>query len=182
MKKRILFLVWTFVCVYGYSQTDSLTSKALDQLKNEQTKMFEMFCNGDADGFKTIVGDDYLTVNADGTYMGKEEMLKVIPNYKGASYKILVQTDRVYNNLVISTGQAKFYIGTILAADTYFHQVWIFRKGKWEFISWQGTMTGTPKNYPVYFTLIVLLILFGIYWVIVKVKKRRKLKLQKNNK
>jgi len=182
MKKRMLFSVVFLAQIYGFSQADSLSQTTIDQLKKEQIKMFEMFCNGDAENFKKIVGDDYLTVNADGTYMGKDEMLTVIPKFKGSTFKILEQTDRVYNNLVISTGQAKFYFGPVLAADTYFHQVWIFRNGKWEFISWQGTMTGTPKNYPVYFTLIVLLILFGIYWVIVKAKKRRKLKLQKNNK
>ena len=180
MKKLILFSVWFCACVCVYSQTESLSQNAIDQLKSEQVKMFEMFCNGDADGFKTIVGNDYLTINADGTYMGKDEMLEIIPKFKGANYKILEQTDRIYNNLVISTGQAKFYFGSLLVADTYFHQVWIFRNGKWEFISWQGTMTGAPKNYPVYFTLIVLLVLFGLFWVIVKIKKRRRLKRANN--
>ena len=130
MKKLVLFIVWSLTYVYTYSQADSLSPNAIEQLKLEQAKMFEMFCNGDADNFKTIVGDDYLTINADGTYMGKDEMLEVIPKFKGSTFKILEQTDRIYNNLVISTGQAKFYFGPVLAADVYFHQVWIFRNGK----------------------------------------------------
>jgi len=173
MKKLVLFLVWLFICVHGYSQADSLSQKTIDQLKLEQAKMFEMFCNGDAGNFKTIVGEDYLTINADGTYMGKDEMLEVIPKFKGSTYKILEQTDRVYNNLVVSTGQAKFYFGPVLAADVYFHQVWIYRNGKWEFISWQGTMTGTPKNYPVYFTLFVVVLVIGIRWILLKTKKKK---------
>lgn len=176
MKKLILFSVWFFACVNGYSQADSLSSKAINQLKSEQVRMFEMFCNGDTDGFKTIVGDDYLTINADGTYMGKDGMLKVIPKFKGSTYKIIEQTDRIYNNLVISTGQAKFYFGPVLAADVFYHQIWIFRNGNWEFIGWQGTMTGIPKNYSVYFTLVVVFLIIGIRWLILRRRKKKILK------
>ena len=173
MKKQMLFSICLLICIIGYSQVDSLTSNDIVQLKNEQIKMFEMFCNGDAVNFKAIVGDDYKTINADGTYMGKDQMLKVIPKFKGSTYKILEQTDRVYNNLVISTGRAKFYFGPILAADVYFHQVWILRNSKWEFISWQGTMTGIPKNYSVYFVLIILFLIIAIRWVILRRRKNK---------
>ena len=180
MKKRILFSTLFLIQVFGYSQSDSLSQEVVEQLKIEQVRMFEAFCNGDADNFKTLVGDDYLTVNADGTYMGKDKMLEVIPKFKGSTYKIVEQTDRIYNNFVVSTGRAKFYFGSILAADVYFHQIWIFRENRWQFISWQGTMTGTPKNYPVYFTLAVLLLLFGIVWVVKKIYKRKSLKSMKS--
>lgn len=174
MKKLILFSLLSLAQVYGHSQADSLSKEQINQLKSEQVRMFEMFTNGDVGTFKKLAGEDFLTINADGTYMDKVETFELIPKFKGSTYKVLEQTDRIYNNLVISTGRAKFYFGPILAADVYFHQAWIFRDNRWQYISWQGTMTGTPKYYPIFMTLIGILILFVLRWVVYKIIKKKK--------
>jgi hypothetical protein len=174
MKKLFLVLAWTTAQVMACAQGDTLSPDLLDKLKGEQVSMFDMFTRGDVETFKTMAGDDYLTINADGTYMNKTQAYDLIPKFKGSTYKVLEQTDRVYHNVVISTGRAKFYFGPMLAADVYFTQGWIYRDSRWQFIIWQGTMTGTPKNYPVYMTLIGVGLVTGIGWLLYRLFRRKK--------
>lgn len=156
MKKYNLLLALVFLYLTGYSQTETLTNEIKASLRTEQHKMFTSFCTADVESFLRFTGDDFLTINADGTYMGPADMAALLPKFKGSTFKILDQTDRYYNNVAISTGRAKFYFGPVLAADVYFTQVWIFRDGAWSYIAWQGTMTGLPANYPVIVTLILI--------------------------
>ena len=160
--------------VIGYSQTETLTQETIKQLSNEQKRMFEMFSNGDTETFLKITGDDYLAINADGTYMNKTQSVELIPKFKGSTYDILEQTDRIYGNVAISTGRAKFYLSSILVADVYFNQTWIYRDNRWQFIFWQGSMTGAPKNYLIYVTLIGTLLLGGLMVVVVRRFRRKK--------
>jgi len=160
--------------VMGYSQTETLTQETIKQLSNEQKRMFEMFSNGDTETFLKITGDDYLAINADGTYMNKTQSVELIPKFKGSTYDILEQTDRIYGNVAISTGRAKFYLSSILVADVYFNQTWIYRDNRWQFIFWQGSMTGAPKSYLIYATLIGTLLLGGLMVVVVRRFRRKK--------
>ena len=160
--------------VIGYSQTETLTQETIKQLSNEQKRMFEMFSNGDTETFLKITGDDYLAINADGTYMNKTQSVELIPKFKGSTYDILEQTDRIYGNVAISTGRAKFYLSSILVADVYFNQTWIYRDNRWQFIFWQGSMTGAPKNYLIYLTLIGTFLIGGLIVVVVRRFRKRK--------
>src|SRR4051812_16886527 len=130
MKRLTLICILSLIGVVGYSQTD-MSQETLNQLKTEQKGMFELFSKGDVEGFKKLAGDDYLTINADGTYLDKTRMLDLIPTFKGSRSEIVEQTDRIYNNLAISTGRAKYYLGSILVADIYFTQSWIYRDNRW---------------------------------------------------
>lgn len=158
----------------GYGEADTLSQRALGQLKLEQERMFDMFSNGDVETFRKLSGDDYMTINADGTYMDKTQAIELIPKFKGSTYEIIEQSDRVYGNIVISTGRAKFYFSSLLVADVYFNQTWVYRDNRWQFINWQGTMTGTPRMYPVYLTLILTAILLVIGFVVYRLVRKRK--------
>jgi len=174
MIRIVLTCVLVLNQVIGYSQTETLTPETIKQLSNEQKRMFEMFSNGDTETFLEITGDDYLAINADGTYMNKTQSVELIPKFKGSTYNILEQTDRIYGNVAISTGRAKFYLSSILVADIYFNQTWIYRDNRWQFIFWQGSMTGAPKSYLIYVTLIGTLLLGGLIVVVVRRFKRKK--------
>ena len=174
MIRIVLTCVLVLNQVIGYSQTETLTPETIKQLSDEQKRMFEMFSNGDTETFLEITGDDYLAINADGTYMNKTQSVELIPKFKGSTYDILEQTDRIYGNVAISTGRAKFYLSSILVADVYFNQTWIYRDNRWQFIFWQGSMTGAPKSYLIYVTLIGTLLLGGLIVVVVRRFKRKK--------
>ena len=166
--------MWVLNQVIGYSQTETLTQETVKQLSNEQKRMFEMFSNGDTETFLKITGDDYLAINADGTYMNKTQSVELIPKFKGSTYDILEQTDRIYGNVAISTGRAKFYLSSILVADVYFNQTWIYRDNRWQFIFWQGSMTGVPRSYLIYLTLIGTLLIGGLMIVVARRFRKRK--------
>ena len=174
MIRIVLTCVLVLNQVIGYSQTETLTPETIKQLSNEQKRMFEMFSNGDTETFLGITGDDYLAINADGTYMNKIQSVELIPKFKGSTYDILEQTDRIYGNVAISTGRAKFYLSSILVADVYFNQTWIYRDNRWQFIFWQGSMTGAPKSYLIYVTLIGTLLLGGLIVVVGRRFRRKK--------
>lgn len=156
MKKCSIFLAFAFLQLAGNSQTGALPNEIKASLRTAQLGMFNSFCNADVETFLKFTGDDYITINADGSYMGPGEMAALLPKFKGSTFKILDQTDRFYNNIAISTGRAKFYFGPMLAADVYFTQAWIFRNGNWSYIAWQGTMTGLPTYYPVISVLVLI--------------------------
>jgi hypothetical protein len=174
MRRLILACILTLNQVIGYTQPETLSEETIKQLSNEQKRMFEMFSNGDTETFMKITGDDYLAINADGTYMNKIQSVELIPKFKGSTYDILEQTDRIYNNVVISTGRAKFYFSSILVAEIYFNQTWVYRDNRWQFIFWQGSMTGAPKNYPIYFALIGTLLIGGLSLVAARRLRRKK--------
>jgi hypothetical protein len=174
MKKLFLILTLTITQLSGYAQSDTLSQAIIGQLKSEQKKMYDLFSNGDVETFKKIAGDDYLSINADGTYLNKTQALELIPNFKGSTYKISDQTDRIYGNVVLSTGRAKFYLSSILVAEIYFNQTWVYRDNRWQFIFWQGTMTGTSKNYPIYATLIGTIIIESLLILILRFIRKNK--------
>jgi hypothetical protein len=174
MKKLFLILTLTITQISAYSQSDKLSPAIIRQLKSEQIRMFDLFSKGDVETFKKIAGDDYLSINADGTSLNKTQALELIPNFKGSTYKVSDQTDRVYGNVIISTGRAKFYLSSILVAEIYFNQTWVYRDNRWQFIFWQGTMTGIPKYYPIYVTLIGSIIILRLIILILRfVRKQR---------
>src|SRR3954466_8153964 len=108
MKRLSILLVFSIMYLNGYSQTDiALPQEIKDSLKVEQTKMFNGFCNGDTELFLKQAGEDYLSINADGTYLNKSKTIEIIPKFKGSTYKLIEQTDRFYGNVAVSTGRTK---------------------------------------------------------------------------
>jgi hypothetical protein len=178
MRVIILTLMLALNQAMAYSQTDALSPETIKQLAIEQKRMFAIFSAGDSEGFLKITGDDYLSINADGTYMNKMEAVVLVPKFKGSTNEIIEQTDRIHGNVVISTGRAKFYLGSVPVADIYFNQTWIYRDNRWQFIFWQGTMTGAPASYPIYFTLIGTLLLLAISWLVIRRFRRKKTMLK----
>src|SRR5438309_626358 len=173
MKRKfsLLLVVLAFAVV---SQSQTINDQAKASLELMQKKMFDCFSNGDKETFAQITGTDYITVNADGTYMNKAEAIELMPKFKGSTYEIIQKETRLYDNIAITTGRVKFYFKSILASDVYFTQTWTWRDNKWYFIGWQGTMTGQPKSYPVYITLILCLIAIGMILFIRRFIKRKR--------
>ncbi len=80
MIRIVLTCVLVLNQVIAYSQTETLTQETIKQLSKEQKRMFEMFSNGDTETFLKITGDDYLAINADGTYMNKTQSVELFQN------------------------------------------------------------------------------------------------------
>jgi len=114
-----------------------------DSLKNvliaKEAEMFRVVLNGDKPAAEKMFATDYMTINADGTMQDKTETMKLFGKFKGATTTLSDKRIRTYGNLSIITGGAKFYIKSILVAQIFYTETWIFRNGQWDFIGWQGT-------------------------------------------
>ena len=159
------FLLVMFQSFQTLQAQSSVPSDSLKQvLLAKEKEMFSVMVEGDKPAATKMVGEDYITINADGVIQNKEETMKTLGRFKGSTGKLsdADRTIRVYGNIAIITGRAKAYMKGILVADFLYTQTWTRRKGQWEFIGWQGTMTGLPAWYPVIITAVLLILLYLI--------------------
>ena len=150
--------------------SDSLSKALIDN----EAKMFRAILTADRPATIKMIGDDYISINADGTMQNKTEMMKTFGKFKGATVSLSDKQIRTYGNLSIITGRAKFYIKSILVAEVFYTETWAYRNNLFYFIGWQGTMTGAPSNYPVIFSLLGLVIVYFIFRVVIKKLRRSK--------
>jgi hypothetical protein len=132
--------------------------------------MFAIMSNADDQGFLTIAGDDYFTINADGVAMDRTEALKLLPKFKGSTSVLSERSKRIYGNTAVLNGRGRFYFKSILVAEVLYTQVWVYRDARWQFVNWQGTMTGLPSWYPVIATSVALI---GLALVVCFFRRRK---------
>jgi hypothetical protein len=158
----------------GYTQELQPTDSLAATLSAKENEMFAIITGGNQAAAEKLIADDYITINADGVMEGKENTLKkTIGKFKGSTAKLSDRKSRVYGNVAIINGRAKFYVKQILAAEIFYTEIWNYRAGQWVFVGWQGTMTGTPSYYPVIVTGVLLIILYLIIRLIVKKRRKR---------
>ncbi len=166
----ILFLL-SFIGPIQKLNAQKLTpSDSLSQiLIGKEQEMFDVISSGNTPAAEKLFGQEYITINADGTMQEKEETMKTFGKFKGSTAKLSDKKIRIYDNVAIINGRAKFYVKQILVAEIFYTESWAYRQSDWEFIGWQGTMTGLPSWYPVIVTLLLLIIL---YFIIRLVKRK----------
>lgn len=174
MNSARVFLVLMMVSGLLSAQPTHLSSTVLARLDSTEQAIFRATQN--AGVFGAIMGDDYITLNADGVMENKAQTLEMVRNHplpKADTIQFSRQVQRVYGNIVIRTGQAKVYKAGLVLADFIYTETWVYRDNRWQFIGWQGTMTGWPKQYPVIFAILVVgLAALGLSWI----AKRQKTK------
>ncbi|MDO3628324.1 nuclear transport factor 2 family protein [Mucilaginibacter sp. BT774] len=164
----ILALVFVGIKPNAFSQ-DLVPSDSLAKvLINKEAEMFHIVLTGDKVAAEKMIGQDYITINADGVMENKIEMMKTFGKFKGATTTLSNKKIRVYGNLAIITGGASFYIKSIMAAKIFYTETWVYRDHQWYFIGWQGTMTGLPTYYPIIFTVLGIILLYFVIRLIVK--------------
>jgi hypothetical protein len=143
--------------------SDSADAAALlPKLDAAEAEMWRVMAAGDAAGFDRITGSDYQTINADGAWLDRAAAKAIIGKFTGVEAVVSDRQRRLYGNTALITGQAGFTVSGLLVAKIYFTQVWVWRDNRWQFINWQGTMTGAPTWYPVVLTALGMLALFAL--------------------
>ena len=159
-----------------YSQEMSVSDSLKTLLISKENEMFSIITNGNKEDAEKLIAQDYITINADGVMEGKENTIRTIQKFKGSTASLSDKKIRVYDNIAIITGKAKFYVKTILVAEIFYTEIWNFRDKQWQFIGWQGTMTGLPSYYPIIVTVIIILLLY----LITKLIRRKRKKINSN--
>ena len=134
--------------------------------------MFDSFGQADGKTFQQLAGEDYRTINADGVTMDRAGALELLPKFKGSTCLRSEQQRRIYGSVAILNGRARFYFKALLVAEIQYTQVWVWRDGHWQFVNWQGTMTGLPSWYPVIATSVLFLVILGLARFISRRKQR----------
>src|SRR6478736_2877967 len=145
MKKIIhVFTIFSLLIALRSSgqSTAALPANVLKDLDKAEQAMFKASSDGDSAAFRKICGVDYYTINADGNSATLEQTLPFVPRFKGSTGVLSEQTQRIYGNLAIRTGRAKIYIGDHQVAEILYTTGWVYRDSRWQYIHWQGTMTG----------------------------------------
>jgi hypothetical protein len=178
LPRKTYFIIALFL--YGSSlNAFAQGSEPSDSLKNvivgKEAEMFRVVLTGDRAAAEKMIGEDYMTINADGVMQNKPDMMKTFGGFKGATVTLFDKRIRTYGNLAIITGGAKFYIKSILAAKIFYTETWIYRDGHWFFIGWQGTLTGLPSYYPIIFTALGFIVLYILVRLILKRIRKHKL-------
>ena len=156
-----------------YSQKLVLSDSLTALLKSKENEMFSVITNGNKEAAEKLIAQEYITINADGVMERKENTIKTLGKFKGSTAKLSDKKIRVYDNIAIINGKAKFYLKQILVAEIFYTEIWNYRNQQWQFIGWQGTMTGVPSYYPIIVTIIVLLLLYLIIKVISRKQKAK---------
>jgi hypothetical protein len=156
-----------------YSRQLVLSDSLAALLNLKENEMFSVITNGNKEAAEKLIAQEYITINADGVMEGKENTIKTLGKFKGSTAKLSDKKIRIYDNTVIINGKAKFYLKQILVAEIFYTEIWNYRNRQWQFIGWQGTMTGIPSYYPVIVTIIVLLLLHLIIKVISRKRKAK---------
>lgn len=170
----ILALVVVVFVPMSKAQEISPSDPLSQVLIGKEKEMFDAIVNGDKPAAEKLFGKDYVTINADGTMADREETMKKFGGFKGAAYTLSDKRIRAYKDIAIITGGAKFYLKGILAAQIFYTETWVFRDQEWQFIGWQGTMTGLPTWYPIIMTLLLLGTLYLLVRVVLRIMRSRK--------
>ena len=165
------------LCCIGILQnTHSQELVPSDSVAQELTKiekeMFRVVTEGDKPAAEKLFAHDYITIDADGVMQDKEMVMQTFGRFKGSTAALSDKKIRISGNLGIINGKAKFYLKSVLVAEVFYTELWILRQGQWEFVGWQGTMTGVPSYYSIIITIILLILIYAIARVIRKKLRR----------
>jgi hypothetical protein len=176
-QKVVFILVLAFVGIIpnAFSQESGPSDSLTKALINKEAEMFHVILTGDKAAAEKMIGQDYITINADGVMENKIEMMKTFGRFKGATAALSDKKIRIYGDIAIITGGASFYVKSIMAAKVLYTETWVYRDSQWYFIGWQGTMTGLPSYYPIIFTVLGLILLYLIIRLILRKIRRPKL-------
>ena len=143
MKNLIHCLSFFLLCTMLFSCAEkSLPPSVLLELEGVERAMFDATSAGDSAAFRKICGIDYHTINANGEAHDLEETIPFVPRFKGSVSQLSEQSQRVFGNFVIRSGRLKAFMGGNQVAEALYTSGWIYRDNRWQFVHWQGTLTG----------------------------------------
>jgi hypothetical protein len=142
MKQIKCFTIIFFSCFSFHLFSQPVTPAMLGQLDKAEKDMFAATSNGDTSAFRKISSPEYFSLNADGVSQNLDEALAMMNRFKGATSVLSEQKQRLFGNVALRTGRAKFYFGQQQVAEVLYTSGWVYENNAWHFIHWQGTPTG----------------------------------------
>jgi uncharacterized protein (TIGR02246 family) len=126
---------------------DGADEKAVSRLVHE---WLDALLKNDLDALDSIIADDYIITNSDGSVLGKQQDME--PLKSGLKFEYAAIEDlrvRVYGDTAVATGITTFkgnFKGRAFTARERFTDVWVKRNGLWQAVASQETRL--PKQAP----------------------------------
>jgi hypothetical protein len=88
-----------------------------------------------------LYADDFVSINADGRVVNKQEWLDILKAGQFPVEKITTDEFKVrqYSGTAVITGRSAYFNGGKKLWDVRHTQVWTNLSGRWRLVSWQGT-------------------------------------------
>ena len=145
--RRLFFLVFAafLICCSPNSSTDNSFNNEADKkgVAQAEENMFNAIKTNDPNFWKTV-SDSYITINADGIMVNKEQVFADSARSKLfglATYKYLDKKIRVYGDVGIVNGRAQAFMNGQMVVEFLYTAIFVKQNGKWMYTSWQGTIS-----------------------------------------
>jgi len=142
MKKWIILAFGVSILSVFNAEAQKISKTELAELDKAERAIFKSFSDGDSSAFRKLSGVDYYSINANGTAAELDEAVSSVPLFKGSVVELFDQKQRVYGDVALRTGHAKFFLGGQLVAEALYTSGWVYHEKSWKFVHWQGTPTG----------------------------------------
>lgn len=88
-----------------------------------------------------LYADDFVSINADGRIVNKQEWLEMLRSGKFSVEKIATAEFRVrrYSDTAVITGRSSYFSSGSRLFDVRHTQIWVQMAGRWRMVGWQGT-------------------------------------------
>ena len=108
--KKILFIIFSCIVLTQnvYAQKLTFSDSLSKVVIGKEKEIFDAISNGDKSKAEKLYGQDYITINADGTIQNKEEAMQTFEKFKGSKATLFDRRIRVYDNIVLLTAKQNF--------------------------------------------------------------------------
>jgi hypothetical protein len=110
-----------------------------DQAVTNEKNLFAADQKHDMDAIKSMVADDFVDINKDGSSENKAELLKEIPtlkllNYEQKNFRVVVMGPYAYSISYDSDATMIGADGKEVHAQNALNTVWLWRDGRWQIL------------------------------------------------
>jgi hypothetical protein len=125
----------------AFAQTKTATPPPItyDQAVTNEKNLFAADQKHDMDAIKSIVADDFVDINKDGSSENKAELLKEIPtlkllNYEQKNFRVVAMGPYAYSISYDSDATMIGADGKEVHAQNALNTLWLWRDGRWQIL------------------------------------------------
>lgn len=139
MKTTLLALLLTCAAVAQTPPKPTPAPVTFDEAVANEQNLFAADQKHDMETIKSIVADDFVDVARDGSSIGKEALLKEIPNlkllrYQQSNFRVVALGPYAYSISYDSDATAIGADGKETRSQNGLNSVWIRRDGRWQML------------------------------------------------
>jgi ketosteroid isomerase-like protein len=143
MKKTLFSLLFLFLSLAAFSQTNKGKVDSEETLKQLERRRYDLMIKKDLKALGEMLADDMVYTHSNGNTENKEEYLAGLASGKSVYYAVEPEETRVrfFGNTAILNGIAKVDTevnGQKATLRLRYTDAYVKRNGKWQFVTWQS--------------------------------------------